>query len=194
MDDFDRSFEYFEKHSSLSSFHSKATNTSLQRDEENEFDPSFASDAFSFSATFSHEESDREIFQAANSELNAFRGKEGKQVDVRIHEQVSALYDDLSQDGSIAVTGTIYLQTALQSLRLDVKNTQYIQRIEGRDDVCQLLQRGVDVTARGLRVELPKKGMATLTEIPIASFYCVAKARPVPLVRLACSRESTIDD
>lgn len=177
MDDFDRSFEYFEQHSSVSPF------DSVKRHEESDFDPSFSS--FNFSATFSHEETEEEIFNDEESDRNVFRGQQGgQQADIRIHEQVSALYDDFSQDGAIAVTGTIYLQTPLQSLSLNLKNTRYIQRIEERANLCQLSpQKKHGVTTRNLKVQLQEKGMASIAEIPIANFYCVAKARPVPLVR-----------
>jgi hypothetical protein len=143
-------------------------------------------------------------------------------VQVRIHEQVSALYDDSSQDGSIAVTGTIYLQTTLPSLVLYLKNAKYIQRIEERDNVSQIVlapsgvgggstapdnfssQDGWTTTmsgtmangttamlTRALKLDLPPPpalGMmsaaaAAPKEIPVANFYCIAKARPVPLVR-----------
>lgn len=134
-------------------------------------------------------------------------------VHVRIHEQVSALYDDFSQDGSIAVTGTIYLQTTLPSLVLYLKNAKYIQRIEERDKVSKLVlvasgvgggstasgltqapddfsQDGwtTTMTTRALKVDLPPPALGMMspaapTEIPVANFYCIAKARPVPLVR-----------
>jgi hypothetical protein len=160
-----------------------------------------------------------------NSNNNANRRR---LVQVRIHEQVSALYDDSSQDGSIAVTGTIYLQTTLPSLVLYLKNAKYIQRIEERENVSQnvLATSGVGggstapdnfssqdgwtssaaasanstttMMTRALKVDLPPPpalGMMSAmapTEIPVANFYCIAKARPVPLVRMKESSSSII--
>lgn len=114
-------------------------------------------------------------------------------VRVFVHEQVSALYDDFSSEGSVSVTGSVRIKASSSSSRASSNdNTESstiflrlkdphscLQRVQQGDDVsCQLTRD--DQGQRSLRIKLEKSQASR--EVHVADFFCVASLRPVPLV------------
>lgn len=176
--DFDRSFDYFEIRDGATK------NESFLGDEaagggETLFDATLENDHFEFSVA---EKSLPDAFTGAKA--TNFPDFLGQQLDpstvyVAAHEQISAKYDDFSQEGTIAVTGSIHVRAATENpftlvLRDNAQNIQYIEGV----GACVISQSAAG--DRKLRVDLLE---AQLNEdVLIANYFCAPKLRPVPLV------------
>lgn len=156
-------------------------------------DVTFESDIFEFSVTDSAgTTSNNAALPRSSSWFPDFSSLiEPTVVDVAIHEQMAATYDDFTQNGAITVKGSIYIRTAATTsfniiIHDDIQN---IQRIEPISPICQQLQHRKDKTSSAtsgnttsiLRVEL-KSSSRPKDEILIANYFCHPKLRPVPLV------------
>lgn len=173
--DFDRSFELFEKNKDIS-FALNETN----------FDDSFDSAGYHFAATtlvsetcFDDESQLDRSMLFPNDPFQPSRDVE-EIIRVAMHEQIAAMYDDFSQDGSITVTGSIYVKATMDvpftlQLQDELLNLQRVEPYPG----CQLVRD--DLGNRILKVELTKSKL--FREVCIADFLCIANLRPVPLVR-----------
>jgi hypothetical protein len=110
-------------------------------------------------------------------------------VRIAIHEQLSALYDDVSVDPTCQVEGTIYAQ-----YKSDLKGIPFcltlrdllgqLDRVDPNPEVCQnvsdkVTRQGLHRLDKVLRVRMP--GDSEQDQIRIASYLC--GIRPVPLVR-----------
>jgi hypothetical protein len=172
-EDFDRSFDFFNEGDDPWKEASKQA-----------LDTTFDSDVFEFSATSSFEGQEEETGSIFFPD-DPFLASSPIKVRVAIHEQLSAMYDDFSQEGAITVTGSIHVKVAESvpfSLVLN-DSAENVQRIEELPDVCS-----VD-NMRVLQVKLDPTH--ALEEIPIANYFCLPKLRPVPLVSfVTCLRPS----
>jgi len=192
-DDFDRSFELFEQQQKTDNHEHQLKDTSFATNETS-FDTSFDSAGFEFSAEPSTLFPDDDIDGALLFPADPFQAD--RQVDVvhvALHEQISALYDDFSQEGSVTVTGSIHVIMATNqpvTLRL-IDETQQLQRVEQLDDsVCRMLRD--DEGNRSLRVQLDQAKL--FSQVHLADFVCVAALRPVPLVSEKLSFKLTPGD
>lgn len=140
-------------------------------------DVTFESDIFEFSVTDSTAIDGTNALPRSSSWFPDFSNLiEPTAVDVAIHEQLAATYDDFTYNGAISVKGSIYIRTAATTFDVTINDeAQTIQRLEPIESICK--QRK-DV--RTLRVEL--KSSLPKDEILIANFFCTPKLRPVPLV------------
>jgi hypothetical protein len=192
VDDFDRSFDYFVKDhvgGKVDSFLDDFTGSGQ--------DPAHAAfdgDVFQFPATASSPASDQhQLFHPL--QFAAFPVSDPSQLEgdapvvhVAIREQLSAMYDDFTQEGSIAVTGSICVKSAqTKRFHLVVKDEESnIQRLESiRSQKNVLGESG----KRELRVDL--KGTKPSEEVLVANYFCSPKLRPVPLVS-ACRSERRV--
>jgi hypothetical protein len=181
VDDFDRSFDYFVKDhaggkvdSFLDDFAGSGHDPAIA---------AFDGDVFQFPATASSPVSDQhQLFQslqfAAFPDPSQLEGNTPI-VHVSIREQLSAMYDDFTQEGSIAVTGSICVKSAqTKRFHLVVKDEESnVQRLESiRSQKNVLGESG----KRELRVDL--KGTKPNEEVLVANYFCSPKLRPVPLV------------
>jgi len=173
-EDFDRSFDFFNEKDDPWKEASASSKQAL--------DTTFDSDVFEFSATSSfggQEEETGSIFFPDDPFMECSPIKAW--VRVAIHEQLSAMYDDFSQEGAITVTGSIHVKASeCAPFSLVLKDTtENLQRIEEQvPGVCSVDNKRV------LRVKLDSTH--SLQEIPIANYFCLPKLRPVPLVRKLC--------
>jgi ribosomal protein L24E len=143
-------------------------------------DVTFESDIFEFSVT------DSTAKDAANSlprSLSWFPDFsniiEPTTVDVAVHEQVAATYNDFTQNGAITVKGSIYIRTAATSFELMINDeSQNIQQFDPIESICT--QKNDKAKNKILRIEL--KSSLPKDEILIANYFCTPKLRPVPLV------------
>jgi hypothetical protein len=181
VDDFDRSFDYFVKHhvgGKVDSFLDDFAGSG-----QDPANAAFDGDVFQFPATASSPDSDQhQLFQslqfAAFPDPSQLEGNTPI-VYVAIREQLSAMYDDFTHEGSIAVTGSICVKsTQTKRFHLVVKDEESnIQRLESiRSQKSVLGESG----KRELRVDL--KGTKPLEEVLVANYFCSPKLRPVPLV------------
>ena len=112
-------------------------------------------------------------------------------VRVSVREQISAMYDDFSQEGAITVTGSIHVKssTTLTPFRLVLRDKgQNVQRIEALG-LCEHLHGAAG--DRELLIKLQKS--QSNQEFPIANYFCVPKLRPVPLVSWIDTRCSGVE-
>jgi len=199
VNDFDRSFELFEHGNVEASFN----NT-----QETSFDTSFDSLGFAFSAAIAttvvndDEDDDPTLDRSMLFPEDPFFSEPGAtsttphQVDavrVSLQEQVSALYDDFSQEGSVTVSGEIHVKAASTdpiTLKLIDKgnNLQRVQLLDQHDHStadtssngvsCQLVRD--DDGVRILRVQLDKAKL--FRDVHVADYFATTTLRPVPLV------------
>lgn len=148
-------------------------------------DVTFESDIFEFSVTDSTAIGGANALPRSSSWFPDFSSLiEPTAVDVALHEQMAATYDDFTQNGAITVKGSIYIRTAATTFEVTINDdTQSIQRIEPIEPICK--QRKDKTSAGTLRVEL--KSSRPKDEIHIANYFCNPKLRPVPLVRICIS-------
>ena len=159
-------------------------------------DVTFESDIFEFSVTDSTKELDgprhTASFPRSSSWFPDFSNHiEPTAVDVAIHEQMAATYDDFTQNGAITVHGSIYIRTAATTLEVTIQDDeQCIQQWEPMESICRVQPQSSkshhknsssNNSTTTLRVEL--KSSRPKDEIRIANYVCSPKLRPVPLVR-----------
>jgi hypothetical protein len=151
-------------------------------------DVTFESDLFEFSVADSsvHEDKNDEAKSSWFPDFSILQEDQAPQqqqakVHVAIHEQLSAIYDDFSQEGSISVTGSILVKSAtMTSFDLTVNDeVKYIQRIEPFETVCKLGR--YSTKDRELLIKL--NSLRPNEEFLVANYFCTPKLRPVPLVR-----------
>eukprot|EP00977_Amphora_coffeiformis_P013648 scaffold3608_cov183-Amphora_coffeaeformis.AAC.35 len=112
-------------------------------------------------------------------------------VAVAVHEQLSAIYDDVSQEPSCHLEGTIHVKSSTDMSRhpfcLVLRDLLgHIDVLEDRPAVAkdvskEISRKGLHRGDRVMRVSLPStsKGKA----VQIARYICTTGLRPVPLVR-----------
>jgi hypothetical protein len=124
-------------------------------------DVTFESDIFEFSVTDLTAVDGANALPRSSSWFPDFSHiVEPTAVDVAVHEQLAATYDDFTQNGAITVKGSIYIRTAATTFEVTIKDEK--------------------AKARTLHVEL--KSSHPKDEILIANYFCTPKLRPVPLV------------
>ena len=105
--------------------------------------------------------------------------QEPMKVHVSVHEQLSAIYDEFSQEGSISVAGSVYVKSvsaaSFQILFND--DAKCIQRITPVESIC----RPMVSNEPGLHVELHP--LHSNEELLVSTYSCDSKLKPVPLVR-----------
>jgi hypothetical protein len=146
-------------------------------------DVTFESDIFEFPVEGSAAQDNPNGFPRSSSWFPDFTSFiEPTSIDVAIHEQLAATYDDFNQDGAVSLTGSIYVRTAnAKPFDLTINDeSDSIIRVEPRAPIC--LQEEHKSCGRILRVEL-KKSRAN-DETLIANYFCGPKLRPVPLVSI----------
>jgi hypothetical protein len=113
------------------------------------------------------------------------KSPEAMKVYVSVHEQLSAIYDEFSQEGSISVSGTVHVKSASAlsfQLAFD-DDEQVIQSIEAVESICGPASPKADPLHR---IELHP--LHANEEVLVATYVCEPKLRPVPLVCLfSCS-------
>lgn len=154
----------------------------------NAFDTSFESDPFEFSAVGSS------FHPAPTHSATLFPtdpfGKSGKPtVQVAILEQLSALYDDVSTEGSISVEGSVFVKPSKLLTNLPFclvlrDLLDHVERCEEKSAVChnindKVSRKGLHKSDRVFRVTLPRQ---VATEVAIMDYVCVPTLRPVPIV------------
>lgn len=186
-EDFDRSFEFFAKQHDGDLFDSCVDDFADNGKGKRSLNSTFDTAAFEFSVENSSFLLD--LPDVSNSSVARFASFNNPVefneiipvVNILIQEQVSAVYDDFSQEGSVAVSGSILVRSDdAKRFSLVVNDAEHsIQRVEalGANEHVQ------DVTGgRELLVNLEDcKGSE---DVSIANYFCVPKLRPVPLVRL----------
>ena len=119
-------------------------------------------------------------------------------VQVAIHEQLSAVYDDVSKEPSCQVDGSIVVKSSSQSPTTEpfcLIIRDLLDRIEGLElkNICTDISReAADRTDlhrsdKVLKILAPPVSQLD-TEIPVATYTCTPKLRPVPMV--SCSNEA----
>jgi hypothetical protein len=113
-------------------------------------------------------------------------------VHVAIHEQLSAIYDDISEDPACQVEGSIHVKPSAEMgnspFSLVLRDLMgHLKNVKDRTDFCQdvtdkVSRQGLHKSDRVFRVMLPPNVLAN-GEVPIAKYICSSRVRPVPLVR-----------
>ena len=133
----------------------------------------------------------------SNSSSSTIHNEVKQPVRIALHEQVTALYDDFSTEGTVKVTGSIWIQPnpdgegagenmaergSPSTLLLKIKDpSSCLQRLQQLDDAFCKLTRD-DQGQRSLLVTLDPVQQSR--EVHIADFYCSTTLRPVPLVSI----------
>lgn len=191
-EDFERSFDLFPADDTAAMGGGWNYNSSL--------DTSMEEDNFEFSATKADLEEEtnridgdrikRISFNTQNVASSSAKPNDDVSVRVTMHEQLSAMYDDFSQEGAISVTGSIHIKPSREinsPFCLIIKEASgNVQKIEHNESCCQDISEkaydnGVYQSDRVLRIQLNPK-VEDEDEILVASYSCVTKLRPVPLV------------
>lgn len=111
-------------------------------------------------------------------------------VAVHMNEQLSAIYDDVSESPSCHLEGSIYVTPTVDMSRhsfcLVVRDLlDHIDVFEDRTAVAkdvtkEIPRKGLHRSDRVLRVSLPAS--ATRKEVKVGRYICSGRLRPVPLV------------
>lgn len=113
-------------------------------------------------------------------------------VKVYVHEQLAALYDDVSNESAVGIEGTVYVQAMGRSSTpfcIVVRDLlEQIERIEEQADVCynitdRVSLKGLHHADRVLRITLNSSSTSPFRETIVLKYVCVPTLRPVPLVR-----------
>lgn len=186
MDAFDQSFEYFQDGTTgivdpWSGISDKPSelNYSLESSKDNVD----SADLFDFSVSSQGREPQP---QSPTFPTDPIWTAESSAVQVVIHEQMSAFYDDLSADPACQIEGWISVrpqQKAPFCLVLRDLMT-HVDKVEIQSPFCQDIsvktsRKGLHPADRVLRVT-PEVAQE---RVSIASYRCVSRLRPVPLVR-----------
>lgn len=114
-----------------------------------------------------------------------------------LSEQVSAMYDDFSQEGAISVTGSIYMKKAIVMIQNNSNNetlcivlkdvSTNVLRLDLVESICEDISEvaydnGIYTSDRVLRINLNSNNVVGDEDILIANYSCIPKVRPVPLV------------
>jgi hypothetical protein len=166
-DDFDRSFDFFASHAASESFQ----NTTID------------SDNFQYSVTKQEPVFDKQNILFPDFESDFFSLSTSSTVRVAIQEQLSAMYDDFSQEGSITVTGSVHILPTTNAtsspLNLLIKDSDdCIQRVEDASENCQTNDSGNGTFT--LRVNC--SDLSSQQETRLVNYFCAPKLRPVPIV------------
>ena len=159
-------------------------------------------DVFEFSAenSVSHADSPDDVAFSLFRGGNAAAARDKKHADpkhtgppvvsVAIHEQLSATYDDVSEEPSCHLEGTVYVRATTDMSRhpfcLVVRDLlSHIDVLEDRAMVAkdvsqQILRTGLHRADRVMRISLPSS--ATRKDVQVARYVCSSRLRPVPLV------------
>lgn len=113
-------------------------------------------------------------------------------VKVYIHEQLAALYDDVSKEGAVSIEGTVYVQATGRSPFCIVLRDllEQIECVEEQAEVCinitdRVSSKGLHHADRVLRIALDTA--SPFRETIVLKYVCVPTLRPVPLVRFDSS-------
>lgn len=214
-DVFDQSFDFFSDRNNVETKDDPWRGKAATWEPKQGFDSSFESDPFEFSTAIS---SIRPVDHndASTSDLfpeNPFKVKEavekGSQklplgsriglIRVAILEQLSALYDSVSAEGSVCVEGSVYVKSLGRSsdpFCVVLRDTmQHVSRIDVQNDICHELpltpetRKQLKSTEKVVRVSIPSNGkpLSDNDETLILNYVCAQHLRPVPLVRIGCS-------
>lgn len=197
-DDFDRSFDYFGQ-SDGSQATDRTDPWSLSWINDNHGETSFDTEIFEFSAESSvqHTEDGDQDSQSHFFPADPFGGtRDMDKVRVAIHEQLSALYDDVATEPKCSVEGSIYVKSKAPlggvPFCITVRDVLgQIGKITPNTAVCK------DVSEKVSRQNLHKldkilcvrypDNVLTGTEIQVATYSGTPSLRPVPLVgRCVC--------
>ena len=192
---FDKSFELFEH------------NVDSENWRQNAFDTSFESDPFEFSAVGSprqpaaFHDSPSQLFTEdpfSVKEASPFR-KQGAVVPptvrIAILEQVSAIYDDVSAEGSVSVEGSVFIQLPNRRIPpfcLIFRDLlDQVDRLEEKTAVChnitdKISREKLHRSDTVLRVTLPSPTDQMESEVSVLNYVCAPSLRPVPLVSSVC--------
>lgn len=183
-EDFDRSFEFFEKQQKAGTTREKDVSFCDEFGGGIALDTTFESNLFEFSVDECSLQDDHTENRSTIFSDDIFEQYQETTVQVAVHEQLSAMYDDFSQEGAITVTGSIHVKTPkVTPFTLVLRDEAHIvQRVEVfvASEVCELLQDGAVGGDRQLRVNLHES--QSNEEILIAKYFCLPTLRPVPLV------------
>jgi len=229
-DDFDRSFDLFEKQVDVSQDTQQSNWTASNSANPN--DTSFDTDIFTFTVEsssqlggpiggFENDSQASSVFPpdpfatpfmneqpqiaAANVDNLGQKLTPGSQqmpskvetIQVAVHEQLSALYDDVSSEPSFHVDGSIFVKAKSQlagapfciTVRDLMGNLEEITSLdESTQEISDEISRqGLHRSDRVLRVLFPQedtsRGDRSNAGVRIASYTCSPTLRPVPLVR-----------
>jgi hypothetical protein len=157
-------------------------------------------DVFEFSAEGSVQNED----SPSDVEFSLFRGGVSREpfkqsrgvpagppvVTVTVHERLSAVYDDVSEEPSCHLEGSIHVRTSVDVSRhpfcLVMRDLLgHMDVLEDRSEVAkdvsnQVSRTSLHRTDRVLRVSLPSS--ATHKEVQVARYICSNQLRSVPLV------------
>jgi hypothetical protein len=149
-------------------------------------DVTFEGDLFEFSVEDSQDEGSLILPERKSSWFPDFSmlqeqadlAPEPMQVQVSLHEQLSATYDEFSQEGSISVSGTVHVKsTNATSFNLIFNDdAKCIQRIEPVESIC----RPTSTSSQEVQIELHP--LHENEEVLVATYMCDSKLRPIPLV------------
>ena len=117
-------------------------------------------------------------------------------VRVGVHEQLSAIYDEVSSEGNVQVEGSIHVKPLKNSLSAPFclvcrDLLDHIESFEERSQVCrnisdQVSRDGLHPSDRVLRVILSDEVLSSSTDgVSVANYSCVPGLRPVPMVRIS---------
>lgn len=112
-------------------------------------------------------------------------------VSVSMHEQLSSIYDDASQEPSCHLEGTIHVRSTTDMSRhpfcLVLRDLMsHIDVLEDRPAVAkdvsrEISRKGLHKGDRVMRISLPSSAKGK--SVQIARYICTTGLRPVPLVR-----------
>ena len=149
-------------------------------------DVTFESDLFEFSVTESAADDEKPTNESRSTWFSDFTSHNQNDqapptVHVAIHEQLSAVYDDFSQEGSISVTGSVHV-TSSSSTPMNLKlydELLAVQRVEPLAQVCKTVKHMSN--NREFLIEV--NALNSKEGVLIANYCCDPKVKPVPLVR-----------
>jgi hypothetical protein len=151
------------------------------------------------------EEASRLFFPSADDFFREVSHEDPATVHVAMHEQLSAIYDDISDDPACQVEGSIHVKPSpelanspfslvLRDLMGHLKSVKQ-HRVGGgghgtgdsslsycQDVTDKVSRQGLHKSDRVFRVMLPPNVLSN-GEVPIAQYICSSRVRPVPLVR-----------
>ena len=206
-DDFDRSFDFFQSQIASSEqrdpWAEKLTVLGVKQNVNNTSGDttSFEDDLFEFTATSSvqvgdfDEPDESQSFFFPTDPFGTPITEKRQIVRVAIHEQLSALYDDISSDPACQVDGRVLVQTPtsksttepIRSFCLLLRDLfGHLDRCDLKDSVCEditstMSPDGLHKTDRVLKIRLPNDAPAN-DEISILTYTCSQSLRPVPMV------------
>lgn len=207
--DFDRSFDFFQNQVDVTVEADKIWNIDRKWVVNSEaFDNSFEQDLIEFSVTRpspqrqinlsnvgSTQNKSNELldvaFKKEKPKTTKFSDQDCVPVKIVIHEQLTAMYNDFSQDGEISCVGSIFVHPApalASSFCLVVKDMlSQVQKVDINNDVCEEISTtpsncGIRNSEQIIKLTLNKN--LDGRDILVANYSCISQLRPVPLVSI----------